>query len=244
MRLLLFYVGMIGFGLGVSAQEALQVDAHLSGGINWSHGTSGKYIRQMPFLTYYAQVGLGYWVSSRLGIGMGVVHYPIGILHGLKIDDNEVQHNSSLNVSRSYPHLLQFDMRYHIPLSDKWVSGSQLGLGVMTGKWHQSALWVHRSDEVYDNLQIMTEWAETELVEGRFWALVGRWNYPVWHKGRQQVFLALQVIKGLTPVGQTMRGYFINDPNLVVRGDWTTYGDFVGVGITYQWTYWHRKLKY
>jgi hypothetical protein len=242
MRFFLFCVGGIWLNLTISAQ-ALQVDAHLSGGMSWSQGTSGPHIRQMPFLTSYAQVGLGYWITPRFGIGAGMVRYPIGITHEFKMDTFDISHWGSKSTSRTYPYMLQFDLRYHIPLGATWLSGSQLSLGMITARSDLSFSWISGSNYEYANGQVLSQWSQTQVAVDRYWALMGRWDYPVWETGRHQVSLSLHVLKGLTPASQTTRGYFIEDPDAVVRGDWTTYGDYVGLGITYQLTCWQRTLN-
>ncbi|RMG70713.1 MAG: hypothetical protein D6722_08285 [Bacteroidetes bacterium] len=224
--------------------QALQVEARLGGGINWSYGAAAPHIHQRPFPAYYGQLSLGYWVNLRIGIGLGLTQYPIGITHLLQIETPDISRWNSRSHSLSYyPYMTQLLLWYALPQGKHRLAGSQVGLGVLWARTVFDFGWSRETAVPYPSGQTVFEWSEWTVEPHRFWGIEARWNVPLWTRKRQRVLASLQVVKGLVPVIRTTRAYYIDFPDQTVSTTWTTHGDYLGLALAYQWTWWERKRE-
>ena len=242
----IFLISSIAFLFMHVSAQTLRVEAFVSGGGNFSSVQSVKEgFWQDPFPTFYVQSNLGYCFSDRLGAGVGLTYFPVGIRRRFlpkEVEELDMPFYSATNSSSHYNFMPHFYVWYAFPeSSSRLFSTSQLSLGLLYAKW-SSDIGIQKMYETeLTNGQTLYRKSETVVIPHTFLAVEFRWDVRLLRSTRHGLFGVLHIIKGINPIRTTIDTYSVESLNFEDFSRWVTRGDYIGIGITYKWKFWNLK---
>ncbi|MDX2247490.1 MAG: hypothetical protein SF052_11970 [Bacteroidia bacterium] len=222
--------------------QTLQVEGFISGGGNLSKVQSiNDGFWQEPFPTLFIQGNVGYSISRRLGGGVGLTYYPIGIRR--RFFPNEIRELDrpfySANITATRYHFMpHFYTWYVFPENGRhFFSASQLSLGLLYAKWTSTIGFFKTYETELNDGQILRWQTESVVIPHTFLAIESRWDVRILHSKRHGLFGVLHVIKGINPIRTTTGTYSVGNASFKDQSKWVTYGDYLGLGVAYKWNW-------
>lgn len=228
--------------------QSLYIEAFASGGWNVSYGTTSEHVRQLPFLTWFGQGNIGYAFAGGFGIEAGMTHFPIGITRVFAIKNGQPKKEQAWNkrsTSTTYaymPHLFawyEINGKKHFPVS-------QIGFGVLYAEFDIELLFGGTREVLLPDGQVLyTRTLSRTNPTSPFLGLEGRWDIRLFHRPMHDLYAVVHLVKGINPIRYTNYDYSIGNTSYDQVSEWTTYGDYFGLGISYKfkWPLHREKLS-
>lgn len=210
-----------------------------------SKGTTSEHVRQLPFLTWYGQGNIGYSFANGFGIEAGMTHFPIGITRVFSIKNGEpkglVWNKSVTSTTHTYmPHVFGW---YSISGKNRFPD-SQIGLGLLYAEFDVDLSF--SGSQVYelpDGQIVYTRQTSRNNPSTPFLGLEARWDVRLWESPNHELFAVFHVVKGINPIRYTSYDYSIGNTSYDQVSEWTTLGDYFGVGLSYKLKWPIRRTK-